>query len=62
MKTATNLTPTLSDSYEMEGYENRVLSDREINRMFADHGVTNDERPLDTTNWTLFDILYFLNY
>ena len=61
MYTATNLHPQLIDSYEMEGYENRPLSEREIEKMLKSHSADMTDVQ-STSNWTLFDMLAFLGY
>lgn len=72
----TTLYPQLIDSYESEGYENRPISQYEIRRRLEAHGngwhllngtlfagnSLNDENIEDTTDWTLFDLLAYLEY
>lgn len=59
--TATNLHPQLIDSYEMEGYINRPLSDGEIGKMLKSHSADTTD-VASTSGWTLFDMLAFLGY
>lgn len=61
MSNATNLTDQIVYSYEYEGYTNRVLTQREINKFLSSHRYDLLETP-DTTGWTLFDMLAFLGY
>lgn len=45
----------------MEGYVNRPLSDKEIQRMLTSHDADITELP-DTSGWYLFDMLAWLGY
>lgn len=73
----TSLSPELTDSYEIAGYTDISMSKIEIIKMLDSHGVcwetcvaeggvlyaTDDDNvQVDTTNWTLFNVLSFLNY
>jgi hypothetical protein len=76
IKNTTNISAELADGYETEGYVNRVLAEREAIKMLDMHGVDwhitphggllakdeNDEDFVTITNWTLFDMLAYLNY
>lgn len=61
MSTKTGLPQTLVDSYEDEGYENRVLSPKEIEHLLVNHSADRSDLG-DTNGWTLFDMLAFLGY
>lgn len=68
----------LKDSYELEGYVNRPMSQTEIIKMLDMHGngwhivdgvlyagdslTEEDDRIVKTTDWQLFDVLDYLNY
>lgn len=54
----------LIESYEMEGYVNRTLSQKEKVKMLADHGYTDNDTVLESMESVndLFDMLAFLNY
>ncbi len=54
----TTLPQTLIDSYEMEGYTDRPMLPGEADKMLYQH----DAEPTDTTGWTLFEVLDYLNY
>lgn len=72
-----NMDAQLVASYEVEGYVNRPLSQKEIIKMADMHGnkwhiacgvlylsECDDDisQYADTTGWQLFDVLEFLNY
>lgn len=61
MNNATELSEVLIDSYENEGYQNRQLSQKEIDKMLDSHGVAGYDVE-STKDWTLFDMLAFLGY
>lgn len=67
----------LADAYELEGYANREISQKEIIKMMDMHGCSwkrnpdasalyvaedNNSEYDDTSGWQLFDVLSFLNY
>ena len=71
----TQISPELIATFESEGYTNRALGNYEIERRLETHGnklikidgvimAINDDGlySTDTTNWTLFDLLNYLNY
>jgi len=78
MKTLRSLSPETIETFELDGYENRQLSQNEIMYRLANHGMVyqnvngtivvlemfgnGDIDTTDATNWTLFDLLDFLNY
>lgn len=75
MNNVRNLSPETIELFEGEGYENRVLSDLELTRRLEAHGNMteykglrlftiddDDNLTIDTTGWTLFDLLDYLNY
>jgi len=75
MKTITNVSPESIELFEGEGYENRLLTDYELTRRLEAHGnpigiidgfkyVQDDDGlfTVCTSNWTLFDLLDYLNY
>ncbi len=75
MKPITNVSPETIELFEGEGYENREVSDYELKRRLEAHGnkfttilgavvIMDDDGfyTIDTTGWTLFDLLDYLNY
>lgn len=78
MKNIRNLSPETIELFEGEGYVNRELGMYELQRRLDAHGThimfsgspdklyiwdnVNKELLDDTTGWTLFDLLDFLNY
>lgn len=77
MKTLTNVSPESIELFESEGYENRILNESELERRLEAYGnlieydvntgknMVMDEDynfTIDTTGWTLFDLLDYLNY
>lgn len=77
MTNQTNISPESIELFEREGYENRLLDESELLRRLEAHGnlieydvntgknMVMDEDynfTIDTTGWTLFDLLDYLNY
>ncbi len=75
METKTKVAPEIIALFESEGYENREVSKFELTRRLDAHGNYHREiagalyvQDLDgqftinTTGWTLFDLLDYLNY
>lgn len=74
MKTLRNVSPEIIDLFESEGYENRILTEYELKRRLDAHGnlwhttendifvSDNGEDYVSAKDWTLFDLLDFLNY
>ncbi len=75
MKPITNVSPEAVELFEGEGYENRKVSDFELKRRLEAHGNPfrliagalyvqdlDGQFTINTTGWTLFDLLDYLNY
>lgn len=67
----------LAESYELEGYEDRPLSAKEVIKILGQHDTNTTTVFIDgvlfvtdidlnethnTNDWKLFDLLHFLNY